>query len=125
MKGFEDLVERRIRGAMDDGAFDDLPGNGRPLDLDDDRLVPAEMRLAYRVLKNSGFLPEEVALRKEIADVEALLDGVLGADDRQRVDGRLALLRLRLAASRGERPMHLDGVYHERLRRRLAGDGSA
>ena len=123
MKGFEDLVERRIRGAMDEGAFDDLPGSGRPLDLEDDRLVPAEMRLAYRVLKNSGYLPEEVALRNEIAGVEALLDCALGADDRQRVNGRLALLRLRLAASRGERPMHLEAGYHDRLRRRLAGDG--
>ena len=122
MKGLEDLAERRISSAIETGEFDDLPGRGRPLALDDDSLVPAEMRLAYRVLKNSGYLPEEVALRKEIAGVEALLDGALGAEDRQRIDGRLALLRLRLAACRGDRPMQLDARYHERVRRRLARD---
>ena len=107
---------------MDEGAFDDLPGRGRPLNLDDDALVPAEMRLAYRVLKNSGFLPAEVSLRKEIVAAEALLDHALGGDDRRRINGRLALLRMRLAACRGERPMHLDAEYHERVRKRLAGD---
>jgi len=122
MKGLEDLVERRISSAMNEGAFDNLPGSGRPLNLDDDTHVPADMRLAYRVLKNAGYLPDEVALRNDIADVEALLDQAIGADERKRVNGRLALLRMRLAACRGERPMHLDAAYHERIRARLAAD---
>ena len=36
---FEALVERRIVTAMAEGAFDHLPGRGRPLALDDDCLV--------------------------------------------------------------------------------------
>ena len=37
--------------AVSRGEFDDLPGAGRPLDLDHDPLVPEDLRLAYRMLK--------------------------------------------------------------------------
>ena len=68
----DELVERRIREARRQGAFDDLPGHGRPLELDDDRLVPEDVRVAMRILKNAGVLPSEVeALRA--------LDGLLAA----------------------------------------------
>lgn len=43
-----ELTERRIDEARRQGAFDDLPGSGRPLGLDDDRLVPEDLRVAYR-----------------------------------------------------------------------------
>lgn len=123
MKTFHDLAERRIRAAMSQGAFDDLPGRGRPLTLDDDSLVPEELRIAYRVLKNAGYLPEELVLRGEIADVERLLDRVVGEEDRHFASRRLALLRMRLAACGGERPMHLDGEYRVSIRRRLNSVG--
>jgi len=42
---------------MSRGDFDGLPGAGRPLVLDDDPLVPEDLRLAYRILKNAGFVP--------------------------------------------------------------------
>ena len=45
------------RGGAGAGAFDDLPGAGKPLDLDDDRLVPEDVRIAYRILRNAGFVP--------------------------------------------------------------------
>ena len=54
------LAERRIEEAIARGEFDDLPGAGRPLDLDDeDPLLPEELRLAYPILKNAGCLPAE------------------------------------------------------------------
>ena len=119
---FEDLVEQRIRTAMLDGAFDDLPGRGRPLVLDDDSLVPEDMRLAHRVLKNAGFLPEELGLRREIAAIHGMLEQALDGEDRRLADKRLALLRTRLAACGGERPAHFENEYLDRIRRRLAGD---
>lgn len=122
MSQFRDLVEKRIQAAMAEGAFDDLPGAGEPLALEDDALVPEDMRLAYRILKNAGYVPEELTLRREIASVHRLLDEALGGEDRRLANRRLALLRTRLAACGGERPAHLDGEYGERIRRRLAGD---
>ena len=56
----DQIAERKIAEAMARGELDDLPGAGRPLDLDDDKDVPEELRMAYRVLKNAGFAPEEV-----------------------------------------------------------------
>ena len=49
------LAERKIEEAIERGDFDDLPGAGRPLDLDDlDPMLPEELRMAYRILKNAG-----------------------------------------------------------------------
>lgn len=121
MSRFDDLVEQRIRNAMAAGVFDDLPGRGRPLALDDDALVPEDMRIAYRVLKNAGYLPEELQLRNEIAGIHRLLDEVLDSDERRRANKRLALLRTRLAACGGERPALLENEYLQRIRQRLEG----
>lgn len=63
----QDLVDIKIRQAMQDGAFDGLPGKGKPLDLDKYYEVPEHLRLAYSFFKNSGFVPEEVRLKKEMA----------------------------------------------------------
>jgi hypothetical protein len=51
----EILAEKKIAEAAERGELDGLPGAGRPLDLEDDALVPEEMRMARRILKNSGF----------------------------------------------------------------------
>jgi hypothetical protein len=52
---FEFLIERRISEAVERGEFERLPGAGRPLPLDDeDPLLPEEMRMASRILKNAG-----------------------------------------------------------------------
>jgi hypothetical protein len=59
---FDLLAERKIAEALANGEFDDLPGAGQPLELDDDPLVPEELRLAYRILKNAGYVPPEVDL---------------------------------------------------------------
>lgn len=122
MNSFRELVEKRIQAAMEEGAFDDLPGAGEPLALEDDAMVPEDMRLAYRILKNSGYLPEEIALRREIASIHQMLGEALDGEERRLANKRLALLRTRLAASGGERPVHLDGEYRDRITRRLAGD---
>lgn len=71
---FNDLIERRIDEARRRGAFDDLPGSGRPLEFDDDRLVPEELRVAWRILKNAGFVPPEV---EALRDIDALLGRAL------------------------------------------------
>jgi len=57
----DSLAEQKIAAAIDAGQFDRLPGAGKPLDLDDDALVPADLRVAWRILKNAGVLPPELA----------------------------------------------------------------
>jgi hypothetical protein len=62
------LAERKIREAMREGQFDNLPGFGRPQSLEDLSHLPPELRLAYIILKNSGYLeeggPEAPSLRE-------------------------------------------------------------
>ena len=62
----EDPVEAKIKEAMAKGEFDDLKGKGKPLDLRKYRAVPEHLRIAYHVLKNAGYVPEEVRLKKEM-----------------------------------------------------------
>ena len=89
------LVEEKILDAIGRGELDDLPGTGRPLDLDDDRLVPEDLRAVYRILKNAGYLPLEVETLQEIAALERLAcEGEPEA--RVRAVRKLALLRTRI-----------------------------
>jgi Domain of unknown function (DUF1992) len=57
---FDLIAERRIAEAIARGELEGLPGEGRPLELDDDALVPEELRAAHRILKNAGIAPPEV-----------------------------------------------------------------
>ncbi len=98
---FEELIEARIRKAMEDGELDNLEGMGRPLNLDDDAMIAPELRMAYRILKNAGYVPEEVGLRREIGETEELCEFGLGDGGRSGALRRLGLLRARLAAAGG------------------------
>jgi hypothetical protein len=70
---FHRLVEEKIVEAQRAGAFDNLPGKGKPLKFDDQSWVPEDLRVAYHVLKNAHVLPPEAELLKEIRTLEDLL----------------------------------------------------
>lgn len=106
------LVEQRIEAAMAAGEFDHLPDAGKPLALDDDKLVPEELRVAYRILKNAGFLPPELATRGEIASLDELLRHATDDATRKRAVTRLALLEAKLEAEGRSLPR---GYYRDRI----------
>ena len=114
------LVEERIQEALRRGDFDRLPGTGQPLALDDDCLVPPEVRIAYRILKNAGFVPPEVLERREIAALEAELAAIQDAVARQHAATKLALLRTRLGARRS-RAIARNPCYERKIVAKLAG----
>jgi len=99
------LVEDQIREAIERGEFANLPGAGKPLDLAENPYTPEELRLAYKILKDSGYAPLWIELHKEIeADIAAA--------------GRLAENYRQLAAN--ERPLetalaYLRDAYAQRL----------
>src|SRR5437867_2711424 len=80
---FQRVVEERILEAQRAGAFDDLPGKGKPLKFADESWVPEELRVAYHVLKNARVLPPEAELMKEIHTLEDLLKHVEDEDERK------------------------------------------
>ncbi len=59
-------IEEHIRRAIEEGKFDDLPGKGKPLRLDEYALGDPEWRLAYHILQSSGFSLPWIENRKEI-----------------------------------------------------------
>ena len=82
MSFYQRVVEERILEAQRAGAFDNLPGKGKPLQFDDQSWVPEDLRIAYHVLKNAHVLPPEAELLKEIHTLEDLLKYV--EDDNER-----------------------------------------
>ena len=98
--GFEKIVEERIRKAQLQGEFENLPGAGEPLDLEQDQAVPEDLRLAYKILKNAGCLPPEIELKKEIRQTEDLLADTMGTVERYRALKKLNFLVMKLNAMR-------------------------
>ena len=98
MAFFDRFVEDKIRTAQAEGVFDNLPGKGKPLKLDDDNGVPEDLRLAFKVLKNAGCLPVEMELRKEFFNLRKLLNAAIDESTRRlifrRTDCRHAGVRL-------------------------------
>jgi hypothetical protein len=120
MNAIERIAEQRIRESMDRGEFDRLPGAGKPLDLDEDTDVPPELRVAYRILKNSGFVPPEIELRRDIANAEQLLTRALSTSERTAANQRLEFLLMKLAAMRGgSRDARIEAAYYDRLAQKV------
>lgn len=108
-------AERHILDAQRQGEFDNLPGSGHPLMLDDDSHVPAELRAGFRMLKNAGCLPPELVQRKEAVELAQLLDSVRqGSAEHTDYSRRLALLELKLRQA-GVNTDFLRGDYADRL----------
>jgi hypothetical protein len=109
------IAEEKIREAIERGDLNDLPGAGKPVpDEEDLALVPADLRMAYRVLKNAGYVPEEVRLRREIEDASRLLELCDDSSTQYREGlNRLHLLVQRLGEMRGGNLALHDRYYRQ------------
>ena len=90
------IAEQRILEAQREGAFDNLPGRGKPLELEDLSWVPEELRIGYHVLKNAHVLPPEVELLKDIHTLEDLIKHVQEEDERRALAKTLQWKMIRL-----------------------------
>jgi hypothetical protein len=118
--GFEKIVEDRIKKAQKRGDFDDLSGAGKPLDLSDDRHIPEDLRLPYKILKNADCLPPEIELKKEILRTEDLLAGVQDTAERYGILKKLNFLILKLNTTRNtdarfDMPQHYLAAISDRM----------
>jgi hypothetical protein len=120
MKCLESLVEQRISEARERGELDDLPGSGAPLDFDDDRLVPEALRVAYRVLKNAGYVPPEIEALRDIHALELALEREEQPDERRRLLARINALLMRASLGRRRDNLRLEDAYFEKIAQKLA-----
>ena len=77
------IAERKISEAIQKGLLDTSEWRNKPLPMTNDSLVPEELRMAHKILKNAGYLPPEIEAKKEIQQIEDLLASC--EDERTRV----------------------------------------
>jgi len=82
---FDRIVEAMIKEAMERGEFDNLHGQGKPIDLTEYFETPEEVRLAHSMLKNAGMPSREVDLLKEIAELKQLHGALLDEKKKQEI----------------------------------------
>ena len=90
------IAERRAADAASNGTLSNLPGEGVPLDLSEDLLVPPDVRALLRTLKHAGFTPAEIAAIKTIANVEKKLAALSGTERAKKAKAffaKIAILR--------------------------------
>jgi hypothetical protein len=110
------IAERKIREAQENGEFDNLPGKGKPLQLEDDSQIPEELRLAYKILKNADCLPPELELKKDIVRMEEMLRGVTEVQEKYRLMKKLNFQIMKLNMMRGVSPLlEEDQVYYDKV----------
>ena|SRR5215813_14207589 len=80
---FEKLAEKRISQAISEGQFDNLSGKGERINLDWYFSLPEDLRLTYSILRNADILPDEVALLRELGELQEQLDSC--SDEQARV----------------------------------------
>jgi hypothetical protein len=91
---FAHLAEQKIREAISRGELDNLALRGQPIQAEDYSDVPEELRLGFKILKNAGFLPEELELRRELATLQDLLDACRDPEEGARLRRRLSQKQL-------------------------------
>ena len=118
---FQKIAEQRIRQAMEDGEFDNLPGKGQPLQLEDDSHIPEDIRIPYKILKNANCLPPELELKKEILRLEDMLANMPNEKEKYLQMKRLNLLVMRLNMQR-KVPVALEEKqrYYEKVVRKFS-----
>ena len=93
----ESSIERQIQKAIAEGAFENLEGEGKPLNLDAYFAAPEDVRMGYSILKSNQFVPEEVDRFKEISDLKAKLKNCTDAQEKQKLTKTLNEKNLALA----------------------------
>ena len=129
MKLLDALVEQRISAAAARGEFDNLPGAGEPLEFDDDVLVPEEVRVANRIMKNAGFVPPAVEHLRALRDLQTESGSTEDPATRRKLQAKMLALDMALESLRGGStvmPLEYRRRIAERLSERLSGnDGNA
>lgn len=94
------IAEQKIAQAMQERDFTTSKWKGKPLPMEDDRFVPDDLKMAYKILKNSGFLPPEVEERKEIKRLEDLIATSEDEHERLKQMKKLSVLLMKIDAQR-------------------------
>lgn len=118
----ETLIERKIREAMDEGVFDDLPHQGTRLPLQDDSAA-GDWALAFRMLRNAGAAPpwieSDKAVRALLDERDRLLDRASRRGPDDLAAARRELVRIVEAANHAIERVNAEAPTDRQHRRSL------
>ncbi|MEW6518719.1 MAG: DnaJ family domain-containing protein [Thermodesulfobacteriota bacterium] len=105
------IAERKISQAIEDGSLDFARWKNMPLPADDDMQVPDDLKIAYKMLKNAGYLPPEIEAKKEIRQLEEMIARTEDEHVRLKQMKKLNLLLMKMEATR-QSPTNLAAQDH-------------
>ncbi|SPD72581.1 conserved hypothetical protein [uncultured Desulfobacterium sp.] len=118
--GLQKIIEQKIKEAQARGDFDNLPGSGRPVEIEDDSGVPEDLRLAYKILKNANCVPPEIQLKKEIRQMEDMLENMSDEKESYLQVKRINFKIMQLNMMRKTSPLLEDTeIYYKKVAEKL------
>jgi hypothetical protein len=115
------IAERRISEALKDGTLDIAAWRNKPLPTTNDNLIPEELRMAHKILKNAGYLPPEIETKKEIQQIEDLLSTCEDEHTKVRQLKKLNYLIIKLSAMKGDEvSIENQEEYYRRIVERIS-----
>ena len=115
------IAERKISEAIQNGSLDVTAWRNRPLPMTNDHLVPEELRMAHKILKNAGYLPPEIETKKQIQQLEDLLASCEDEHARLKQIKKLNYLVLKLNIMKGDAVnIESQEEYYRRIVERIS-----
>jgi hypothetical protein len=87
---FHRNTDEKIKEAIARGEFDNLPGKGKPLDLDAYFATPEHLRMGYSILKSADIIPEEMERLKQIERLKKSLDSCTSQIEKRAIQKQLS-----------------------------------
>ncbi|MFH0784300.1 MAG: DUF1992 domain-containing protein, partial [Pseudomonadota bacterium] len=114
------IAEQKITQAMQERDFNSPKWKNKPLPLDDDSFVPDDLKMAYKILKNSGYLPPEIEDRKEVKKLEDLIACTEDEHERLKQMKKLNVLLMKIDAERST-PVNINSQqdYYQKVVERI------
>ena len=115
------IADRKICEALEKGHLNIESWHNKPLPISNDNMIPGELRMAYKILKNAGYLPPEIETKKEIQQIEDLLATCEDERIRLKQIKKLNYLVLKLNTMKGD-TANIEGQeeYYRKIIERLS-----
>ena len=115
------IAERKISEAIEEGLLNIEAWYNRPLPKSNDCMIPDDLRMAYKMLKNAGYVPPEIETKKEIQKLEDLIAASEDEHTRVKQIKKLNYLVMKLDALRGKSAsLENQEKYYQQVVERLS-----
>jgi DnaJ homologue, subfamily C, member 28, conserved domain len=87
MSGVDEIIRQWVQKVEATGELRKIPGFGEPFQFDDGFLeTPTELRMAYKILKNAGYVPAEIELLQKLAAMREELNATQDVSRRRELE---------------------------------------